>query len=510
MDLDIMEEMVVFSPKLWEKAMETIRLSIGGEAFDAWITPATLEDYSAKEGRFTLSVPNDFYRRWIERRYLSEIEQAFTEVMGLPITVEFVTEEDSEETSPVIEEVTQEDLFPPKNRQSLNGRINRQEPYLDGTGGDRRRRSPFVESTRTPAETRSAVARRRGTETPETPRLNPRYLFDEFVVGESNRYAHAAAVAVSDPKARAFNPLFIYGGSGLGKTHLMQAIGHRVHDLDPRLHVVYITSEQFMNGFIDAIQNKRHVEFREAYRNVDLLLIDDVQFLTGKERTQQEFFHTFNALYDAGKKVVVTSDRPPKDLSALEERLRSRFEWGLLVDIQSPDLETRVAILRKKAKLEDIELPNDVIFFIAERITENIREMEGALKRLRMTSALHGKPIDLETARDVLSYLVVGAPQPRVSVEDVQRSVCKYFGIRENELLGNNRSKKYSQPRHLAQYLCRKLTNLSFPDIAQKFGGKDHTSIIYACRKVENQLKKDPNIANVVEYLSKQVTKGAE
>ncbi len=494
--------MVLISRKLWEKAMEEIQARIGNEAFDAWITPMTLDAYLAEEQKVVLSVPNEFYRRWIEKRYIAHIEEAFSASLEEDVVADLIVEDGDEEEESV-DGVVQDDLFESRRRltgDSLNGNgSNGQEQLME-------RRARQLETM--PA----GRPKRRGLTEKATPapRLNPRYVFDEFVVGESNRYAHAAAMAVSDPVGKAFNPLFIYGGTGLGKTHLMQAIGHRVHELARHLHVIYITSEMFINQFIDAIQNKSHVEFREAYRNVDVLLIDDVQFLVGKERTQQEFFHTFNALYDAGKKVVVTSDRPPRDLSTLEERLRSRFEWGLLVDMQPPDLETRVAILRKKAEQEGIYLPSDVILFMAERLTENIRELEGALKKLRMTASLRGRPVDLEAARDVLGHLMLGSPQPRVTVEDVQRAVCNYFGIKSTELLGKNRSKKYAQPRHLAQYLCRKLTDFSFPDIAQKFGGKDHTSIIYACRKIESQIQKDPNMANVAHYLTRQITKGGE
>ncbi|CAN5316442.1 chromosomal replication initiator protein DnaA [soil metagenome] len=489
--------MTLMKPVLWEKAMDRIRGAIGEDAYSAWLSSTRLEEYDAEEGKLLLTVPNDFYLHWIEKRYLGEMETAFGDCMGQPTTIRLIAAK---------EEKSQSDdraVMNSGRKSSIETRTAEQQEELFDRGTRRvgggsptsrgRRVDHFEDHT-------DAIA----------PRLNPRYVFDEFIVGESNRYAHAAGVAVSDPNGKAFNPLFIYGGSGLGKTHLMQAIGHRMYAADNRLRVLYVTSEQFINGFIDAIQNKTHMEFRAAYRNVDLLLIDDVQFLMGKERTQQEFFHTFNALYDAGKKVVVTCDRPPRDLSTLEERLKSRFEWGLLVDIQPPDLETRIAILRKKAEQEGIRLPNDVAMFIAERMTNSVREMEGALKRLRMAASLHDRAINLEIARDVLGHLMVGAPQPRVSVEDVQRAVCTYFGIKTAELLGKNRSKKFSAPRHMAQYLCRKLTELSFPDIAQKFGGKDHTSIIYACRKVEAAIAKDPNMANVVTHLTKQVTKGAD
>ncbi|MCC6546493.1 chromosomal replication initiator protein DnaA [Candidatus Sumerlaeota bacterium] len=484
--------------------MGQIRKALGDEAYSSWIAPLTLEDYDAEQNRLTVAVPNEFYKRWIQKRYLPHMSSAFNHAMGDSVQLEMVVREGDSlrpQASPV-PEASQEDFLAPLTESDDSLQIEAFQAVGRGVS---------------PATPTPATVRRGRFDTPApvqpvgAPRLNPRYIFDDFIVGESNRYAHAAAVAVAEPKGgRAFNPLFIYGGSGLGKTHLMQAIGHKLWQADQRLRVLYVTSEQFINGFIDSIQSKRPMEFRNAYRNVDLLLIDDVQFLTGKERTQTEFFHTFNALYDAGKRIVVTSDRPPKDLATLEDRLRSRFEWGLLVDIQPPDLETRIAILRKKAEQEGVRLPNDVILFIAERVTQNIREMEGTLKRLRMASSLHNRTIDLETARDVLGHLNLGAPQPRVSVDDVQRAVCAYFGIRPNDLLGKNRSKKFSQPRHLAQYLCRKLTNLSFPDIAQKFGGKDHTSIIYACRKVESAISKDSNMSNVVAHLTKQVTKGSD
>ena len=481
--------MQLITPVVWEKAMELVRSSIGTENFESWLAGSTLEDFNLESGLVRIGVPNEFYRRWIQQRYIPAIAAAFAAQTGAQFRVELQITSDA----PADESTNAESDIPAPTRRALNSAVPQ---GLDQDLPARQRSGSVVDL---PGD--AAFAHQR---------LNPKYAFEDFVVGESNRYAHAAAVAVADPRSKAFNPLFIYGGSGLGKTHLMQAIGHRMQQTEKRLRVLYVTSEQFINNFIDAIQEKKHVEFRAAYRHVDLLLIDDVQFLMGKERTQQEFFHTFNALYDAGKKVVVTSDRPPKDLSTLEERLRSRFEWGLLVDIQPPDLETRIAILRKKADLEGVQLPADVITYIAERFTENVREMEGVLKRLKMTSSLHNKPVDLSTARELLGHFVHGTPSPRVSVEDVQRAVCSYFDIRLSDLLGSNRSKKFSQPRHLAQYLARQLTDFSFPDIAQKFGGKDHTSIIYACRKVDAAMQKDSNLQNVIQHLTRQVTKGQE
>lgn len=485
--------MMLLTPTLWNEAMAQVESSIGVDQYNAWLKDLHLED-EAEDGTIVLSAPNDFYAKWILKRFHETLELAFSDTLGRVVRLDIVAADKQQQAERTEPESPARRFQPTTNgpEQSPN-RLASQAPVASQASSDD-----------------LLGARQSARTTAPLPKLNPRYTFEEFVVGESNRFAQAAASTVADPNGKGFNPLFIYGGTGLGKTHLMHAIGHQLYRRDPSLRVLYVTSEQFINSFIDSIQSKRHTEFRSAYRNVDLLMIDDVQFLTGKERTQQEFFHTFNSLYDAGKKVVVTSDRPPKNLSTLEDRLRSRFDWGLIVDIQPPDLETRVAILRKKALQEGIRLPSDVALFVAERRSQNIREMEGALKRLSHASTLHGQAIDMAMARDILSHLMIGAPVARVTVEDVQRAVCDYFKLKQAELLGANRSKRFSQPRHLAQYLSRKLTDLSFPDIAQKFGGKDHTSIIYACRKVEQAVGKDPNLANVIAHLTKQITKGAD
>jgi chromosomal replication initiator protein len=461
---------------VWERTLETLRESLGPEEYNAWIAPIELASVDDASNVVTLSVSSEFYRNWISRKYLDSIRSAWSAMSGGDARVEVVVREPSQDGSDDLESALprhQTVRVPPSARgQSVDG------------------------GARTPM--------------PSGPRLNARYSFEDFVVGESNRYAHAAAQAVADPDSQAFNPLFLYGQSGLGKTHLMQAIGHAFHRRVPGANIVYVTSEQFINGFIESIQLKRSLDFRNQYRNVDLLLLDDVQFLIDKERTQQEVFHTFNALYDAGKKIVLSSDRPPKDLTTLEDRLRSRFEWGVIADMQPPDLETRIAILRHKARLEGLKVPADVFQFIAEWVRSNIRELEGALKRIKVYASLHNAPITLEMCREVLSHLIVGQPQARVTVEAIQSAVCDYFEVTPQQLLGRNRSKKFSQPRHLALYLCREMTDLSFPDIAQKFGGKDHTSVIYACRKIKKLVDDDPSMASIVNYLSKQIQKGEE
>lgn len=458
---------------IWERALDRLRDGFDGEEFNAWLAPITFESHNAADRIVTVSVASDFYQRWISRKYVDAIRAALSELTGEPTEITVIVRrepthaEDAEAESP----------------DSPHGIA--QERTLRG--------APAVHT-----ESKDA------TPLPRT-RLSPRYTFEEFVVGESNRYAHAAAQSVSDPESNAFNPLFLYGPSGLGKTHLMQAIGNTFLRRMPNAQILYVTSEQFINSFIESIQHKRSVEFRGLYRNVDLLLLDDVQFLMGKERTQQEVFHTFNALFDAGKKIVLTSDRPPRELSTLEERLRSRFEWGVIADMQAPDLETRIAILRQKARQEGLQVPADVTSFIAEWVRDNVREMEGALKRIKVYAGLHNCPITIDIAREVLGHLIVGQPHSRVTIEDIQKIVCEYFEITRQQLLGSNRSKKFSQPRHLALYLCRELTDLSFPDIAQKFGGKDHTSVIYACRKIKAAIETDTSMANIVNYLTRQI-----
>jgi chromosomal replication initiator protein len=339
--------------------------------------------------------------------------------------------------------------------------------------------------------------------------LNPRSTFENFVIGESNRFAQAAALKASDPTSRQFNPLFLYGGVGLGKTHLMQAIGQEMLRNYPDKRVLYVTSEQFMNDFIDALTSGVQMEFRSLYRNVDLLLVDDVQFFIGKEQTQAEFFYTFNELYEAGKKIVFSSDRQPKELVPLEERLRSRFEWGLTVDIQMPDVETRAAIVQKKAALEGVNISQDVVFHIAERVQSHVRELEGALARLIAYSNLQERPIDMEMCVDLLGHIVYSPEAPeKISVEDIQRAVCGYFTVSLEDLIGPSRVKQLTRPRHIAQYLARQLTGLSYPEISHTFNRRDHTSILHACRKVERELERDAQLANCVTFLTKQLRNG--
>jgi chromosomal replication initiator protein len=336
--------------------------------------------------------------------------------------------------------------------------------------------------------------------------LNPKYTFDSFVIGSSNRFAHAAALAVAEAPAQAYNPLFIYGGTGLGKTHLLQAIATYIAEHSRHFSVRYVTSETFMNDFINSLRDKRIEGFKHRYRHYDLLLVDDIQFFEHKERIQEEFFHTFNSLYEAGRQIVISSDRPPRAIATLEARLRSRFEWGLITDIQAPDLETRIAILRRKVKTDAIHIPDpQVLTFIASRISTNIRELEGALTRVVAFSSLTGRPMTVELAQEVLKDVFPQGELPEVSVERIQETVIDRFGISMQELVGDRRSQSIVYPRQVAMYLCRELTDSSLPKIGKKFGGRDHTTVIHATSKIARLLQEDRSVYNLVQELTARI-----
>jgi chromosomal replication initiator protein len=335
--------------------------------------------------------------------------------------------------------------------------------------------------------------------------LNPRYTFETFVVGNSNRFAHAAALAVAENPSRAYNPLFIYGGVGLGKTHLMHAIGHHVIAHHAHYRVVYVSSEHFTNELINAIRDDKTEEFRSKYRNIDVLLVDDVQFLAGKERTQEEFFHTFNALHEATRQIILSSDRPPKEIPTLEDRLRSRFEWGLITDIQPPDLETRIAILEKKAQLEGAKLSPEVMLFIAQNFQANIRELEGALIRVAAYSSFYQRDVDAETAAAILADMLPQNKQLKITIPVIQKVVASYFNLRPEDLRAKKRSRNVALPRQIAMYLCRQFTDSSLPRIGEAFGGRDHTTVIHACEKISRDLKSDPLLQQTVRDLVEQL-----
>jgi chromosomal replication initiator protein len=332
--------------------------------------------------------------------------------------------------------------------------------------------------------------------------LNPKYLFDTFVIGSGNRFAHAASLAVAEAPAKAYNPLFIYGGVGLGKTHLMHAIGHYVLEHKPNAKVVYLSSEKFTNEFINSIRDNKAVEFRNKYRNVDVLLIDDIQFLAGKESTQEEFFHTFNTLHEESKQIVISSDRPPREIPTLEDRLRSRFEWGLITDITPPDLETRIAILRKKAKAEGLDIPNEVMLYIANQIDTNIRELEGALIRVVAYSSLINKDINADLASEALRDIIPSSKPKVITILEIQRTVGEHFSVKLEDFKAKKRTKSVAFPRQIAMYLSRELTDYSLPKIGEEFGGRDHTTVIHAHEKISKLMQTDLQLQKQMKELN--------
>jgi len=428
---------------IWEKAAAYLRERLGDTTFQTWILP--LEPSLKDERELILSAPDDFFRNWVEKHYWLIIQEAVSrsaqETLALTLSVT-----DAPSTTPH-----------PKDTP----------------------RVPFA--------------------APETGLpLNPRYTFENFVVGSSNRHAHAYSLAVAESPAKAYNPLFIYGGVGLGKTHLMQAVCNYARKKTPQLKISYLTSERFTNELIDAIQHKSTAAFRQKFRNVDVLVIDDIQFIAGKESTQEEFFHTFNVLFDAHKQILISSDRSPKEIANLQDRLVSRFSWGLTTDIQPPDLETRVAILKKKIEREPVTIPDEVIFFIAQLIKTNIRELEGALIRTIAYALLEEKPITLELTKEVLKDLLK-EPKKLITVDFIQRCVAEEFGLSLHDLKTRRRTKNIVLPRQVAMYISRELTDLSLPEIGEFFGGKDHTTVLHSYNKIKNNVGKDEIFKERVE-----------
>jgi chromosomal replication initiator protein len=434
---------------LWDDILARIETKVNRHSFYTWFRPTTFvaEDRSS----ITVRVPNPLFKDWLTKHYSGVINEAMTELKRPHLHVNFVADSQSDAAS-----------------------------------------IPLSPAEAAALETGPAPTTQAGPAG-----LNPRYTFDSFIVGSSNQFAHAACRAVAEAPSRSYNPLFIYGGVGLGKTHLMHAVGQYVLQHDRGLKLTYISSERFMNEMINAVRFDRVLEFRERYRSVDVLLVDDIQFLAGKEGTQTEFFHTFNALYDSQKQLVLSSDSPPHEIPALEERLRSRFEWGLTADIQSPDLETKVAILKKKAETEAVPLPDNVAMYIAGKIKSNIRELEGSLIRLIAYASLTGQQISLPLAQDVLKN-ILDHEQKAVTIEIIQKFVADYYNLKMLDLKSRNNSKSVAMPRQIAMYLCKSLTHASLPEIGRSFGGKHHSTVIHSIRKVEELRKNDKDFNTLI------------
>ena len=453
---EITEEIAI----AWNKTLNNLKNQVNEQIFNTWFHP--LKPLSMDEKSINLGVPNEFFKEWVSERYLNLIKSSLARATGQEMEIIFSVSPQKEFAE---EKKSKEPLQ--KEKKGLF-------------------RSIFPKSH--PGHQTRQIG------------LNSRYTFDLFVVGPSNRFAHAASLAISESPARTYNPLFIYGGVGLGKTHLMHAMGNYISQKSPKTKILYISSEEFTNQLISAIQTRSTPDFRQRYRNVDVLLVDDIHFIAGKEATQEEFFHTFNALYDAHKQIVMSSDRSPKEISTLEERLVSRFNWGLVTDIQPPDFETRVAILKKKSEKETIPLPNDVLYFLGENIKTNIRELEGALIRVVAYAKLINKDVSVDLAKEVLKGMIIEG-EKKVGVELIQKRVAEYFDIGLQDMKTKKRRRAIVYPRQIAMYLSRDLTNLSLPEIGIYFGGRDHTTVIHACNKIEKDIKTKGDIRRIVDKL---------
>lgn len=445
---------VVIMDAFWDKTTKIIQEKISKQNFDTWIKP--IQILAMEDQCVQLAVPNKFFKDWLLDNYCSTIKQSLKDASGLEVNIDFVLSKGNDS-----------DNEPKVKPQAVT-------------------------------KTSSTVASNRNK---GFSFLNDNYSFERFVVGACNQFAHAASVAVAKQPAKNYNPLFIYGGSGLGKTHLLNAIGLLANATHPSLNIMYVSAEEFMNEMINSIRYDRMPKFREKYRNISCLLIDDIHFLAGKDRTQEEFFHTFNTLHDSGKQIVVTSDKFPKDIPNLESRLRSRFEWGLIADIQPPEIETKIAIIERKIHENNIELPNNVIHYIASHVESNIRELEGFLVRIGAYSSLTGREIDLELVKEVLSNLVKHNKNTEITIEEIMKVISGKLTIKISDIKAQNKNKNIVFARQIAMYLARKLTNYSFPDIGQKIGGRDHSTVIYAHNKILNKIKADIKMKNLVQEL---------
>ena len=442
----------------WQATLGQLEMEMPKAAFDTWVRETEMLAY--EDGSFMIGVHNAYARDWLQSRLSSKVTRLLTGIMDRTVEVRFVVWQNPGEKTPEIESLVSA------------------ESEAAEADDNRSNSAALLQTT-----------------------LNPRYTFENFIVGPSNRLAHAASLAVAERPAQAYNPLFLYGGVGLGKTHLLHAIGHHARQRDPRIRVSYVSSEKFTNDLINSIRFDSTVEFRNRYRSLDLLLIDDIQFIAGKERTQEEFFHTFNDLYDSSKQIVISSDRVPREIPTLEERLRSRFEWGLIADIQLPDLETKAAILRKKAQAQGVRLPDEVSLFIAKHVKSSIRELEGSLVRLAAQASFTHREISLELAQDVLKELT--AEQQRLpTIPSIQRAVAEFYGVRVDDLRARGRNKAIVLPRQVAMYLCREIVKASLPAIGDGFGGKDHSTVIHSCEKVKRKIAGEELFRKQVDELT--------
>lgn len=481
---------------LWESILIELKKYIPGQLYEAWIKSSIIP-YSYENDVLTLDTTNQFVCGFVQKKYAKTLTDAASRIIGRPTKIILINSDATvEKTQPAdeIETIQLKDV-PTAAMHKESTEVSIPDPVPT---------PPVVEvpqpsfPTETPKESAEVLA--------ESDDLNRNYTFNSFIVGNSNRIAHAAALSIAEAPAEKYNPFFIYGGSGLGKTHLMHAIGHRIREKFPNMRLRCITSEDFANELISSIQDKNPESFRQKYRNIDVLLVDDIQFLENKEHTQEEFFHTFNKLYKDHKQMVFTSDRPPQDIKKMEERLRSRFQGGMVTSIDPPDLETRTAILRKKAELEHVDIEKDAVDFIASNVSENIRELEGAFVRVLMEASEEKSAITLELTQRALKDVVHEKEEKKyITIDEIQQEICRFYKIRIDDLLGKKKNKSIALPRQIAMYLCREMTSNTYPHIGKAFGGRDHTTVMHACDKVTKMMEKEKQFQTMIEKLSHNI-----
>lgn len=465
---------------IWEQILVELSKDISKLSCDSFLKP--IVPLSINEQILELGTPNQFVKEFLEDRYVNSIKAATAKVTNNNLQLKIINLQLGDTVEPELVSTV----------PSISS-VNTAEEFVLPT------------STAVTATTAPEIKPTNSVILEDSFSLNPKYVFETFVTGNSNRFAHAAALAVAEAPAKVYNPFFMYGGVGLGKTHLMHAIGHRILEKNPNLRVLYISSEKFTNELINSIRDGNPESFRQKYRNIDVLLVDDIQFLSKKEHTQEEFFHTFNTLHNANKQIIISSDRPPREIQTLEDRLRSRFEWGLITDIQAPDLETRIAILRKKALLENLTVPNDVMLFIASRIDNNIRELEGALIRVMAYASLTNQVVTNELVSEALKDVFPHGKTKEITLELIQEIVSSYFKIKMEDLLAKKRTRNLAFPRQIAMYLSRELTDTSLPRIGELFGGRDHTTVIHAHDKIARERNEDNKLNNTIKELIKRI-----
>jgi len=466
---------------LWDNVLRAIKSKLQVESFETWFKPISFEGIDNTRRLVRLRAPNQAVRDWVKVNYANLMDQSLVEFSLAGYSVDWVLPEESQKT----------DRSSPQQTSSAGShRVS---------ASAREMPSPFSQSVGTALAPAKQVA--------FDPALNSKYTFDSFVVGSCNQFAHAAALAVAEAPGKTYNPLYLYGGVGLGKTHLMHACGHAIKQRNPHLKLSYLSSERFMNELINAIRYDKTQGFREKYRSVDVLLIDDIQFMAGKERTQEEFFHTFNTLYEQQKQIVISSDCPPREIPTLEERLHSRFEWGLIADLEPPDLETKVAILKRKAETIGFVIPDDVALYIGSRVKNNVRELEGSLIRLVAISSLRGIPISKDLARDAIRNIASEEGSGIITIAQIQKAVAANYKLTVDQLVARNNARQFSFPRQIAMYLCKKLTKHSYPEIGRAFGGKHHTTVIHSFEKIQSLSADDPGLQRLLLDLSEALQK---